>query len=224
MAITVTNAVRTGHDWPVSSTRTQSFDAGTGFSDGLLLAWTGTFSTSGSQVVNGCTYNGDAMTALTAGTHISGWRWRLFYMVAPDTGTNNIVFTYGDGNAQWQIGAVMLTGVDQSTPIRGGTVVNAYATDTNPRFTVSSATNDLVVAFWKLYSGNRAITEGSGTTSLFTPSTLASIHVMTEAGATSTLIDCTYTTTEEWGGSAVSVVPTAASGISPAHRILLLNG
>jgi hypothetical protein len=220
MAVAVANSVRTGLDWPSSNTRTQSVDC-TG-SDRLLLACTFTNSTSSAQVVNSATYNGDAMTALTAGVHASNWRWRLFYLIAPDTGTNNVVFTYGDGNAQWAIMAAQLTGVAQDSPIRGGTVVNASGADANATFTVSSAANDLVVAMWRLYTGNRAITEGSGTTSIFGTASSA-LFTLTEPGDTSTVINCTWTSSEDWGGAAVSVTPTASATKSPAHRTLLFG-
>jgi hypothetical protein len=221
MAIAIYNSVRSGQDWPISSTRTQSFDVGGG-SDRLLIAFTATPSTSGVQVVNGCTYAGVSMNALTAGTHTSGWRWKMFYLAAPTTGTNNIVFTYGDGNAQWNITAAALTGCDQATSIRGGTVVNNSGSATTATWNVSSASGDLVVAMWRLLTGSQAITEGSGTTSMFGTSA-NTYHGMYEDGASGTVtISATYASSQEVGGSAVSVIP-AASAATGKEKLLMLG-
>ena len=223
MAIAIYNSVRTGLDWPISSTRTQSFDVGGG-SDRCLITFAITNSTSGVQAVNGCTYAGVSMNALTAGTHTSNWRWRMFYLAAPTSGTNNIVFTFPDGNAQWAIIAAALTGVDQSTSIRGGTVVNAQQDGTAKALTwnVTSAVGDMLIGMSRFLSGAQVVTAGSGVTEFFGAAS-ANVHGFNKDGSSGSVpMTFTWASSDEHGGSAVSVMP-AASAATGKEKLLMLG-
>lgn len=62
------------------------------------------------------TYNGVAMTEIPTNSPISGAtkQLRMFYLIAPATGANNVVGTKGGGSGEWDARSVSYTGVNQS--------------------------------------------------------------------------------------------------------------
>ena len=100
--------------------------------------------TSNGIVVDTVTHAGQNLTEFASITHagskpyVSTWR-----LVAPSTGSNNVVVTLSVGNSdKTVIGAVSYTGVDQSTPIDG--VVTGDGSSNTITATVTSESNDLV--------------------------------------------------------------------------------
>lgn len=85
----------------------------------------------------------------------------LHYMVAPDTGTHNVVIT-GSSDA-WIGASATYTGVDQSSPI-DDSVTNRDLT--NPVNNIDFAVTTTVEGCWGVYSGRAGIagTNGSNTT------------------------------------------------------------
>lgn len=98
--------------------------------------------------VSSVTYNGVALTQI--GTQLDsapGYenisridQWRL---VAPATGTHNVVVTLSSAAGALLSGATSLTGVDQGSPVRGYTADDGWSTTAS--VTVSSADGDLVL-------------------------------------------------------------------------------
>lgn len=88
-------------------------------SDRLLLA--GAVSSAVTPVKpSGATYNSVAMTE--GGTVVSGnIRLTWYYLLAPDTGTHNLVVSYGTTNDENFISGIPLSGVDQTTPVNNFT-------------------------------------------------------------------------------------------------------
>ena len=100
--------------------------------------------TSNGIVVDTVTHAGQNLTEFASMTHagskpyVSTWR-----LVAPSTGSNNVVVTLSVGNSdKTVIGAVSYIGVDQSTPIDG--VVTGDGSSNTITATVTSESNDLV--------------------------------------------------------------------------------
>ena len=76
----------------------------------------------------------------------NGFRVEIWYLVAPNTGTNNVGVTINKaGNSAMgvAVGAIDFTGADQTSPIRGF-ASNAGAS-TTPSVTVTSATSEIVL-------------------------------------------------------------------------------
>jgi hypothetical protein len=91
--------------------------------------------------VTGVTYGGQPLT-LIGGVSATSSRVELWRIVAPLTGTNNVVVT-GTGAKEKIAGATSWTGVHQTTPL--GTAAFATGTSITPTVNVTSATGDVVV-------------------------------------------------------------------------------
>lgn len=107
------------------------------------------------------TYAGTAMTAATVvDDSANGVKLRIYTLIAPTSGTNNVVVTWGI-SSRGAATAISFSDVDQATPI--GTPTTESAGDSS--ITVSSATNNLVVDFIA-YPGGDSVTAtvGSGQT------------------------------------------------------------
>lgn len=166
--------------------------------------------------INSITYNTDALTELVA-TDITGGNGacEIYGIVAPDTGTNDLVITYnngGDGN----IGHVIsLTGVDQSTPI--GTGVSAAGTGTTITVNVSSASGELVVdiAVADADGSSRTLTVGADQTqrsNLQTTNLGGIVSAMsTEPGAGTVTMSWAVSASLNWATVAVPVKPSAGA-------------
>lgn len=122
------------------------------------------------------TYNGDALTKMTPQPGHDGNEQtvQMWYLVNPDVGTHDIEVTFNPSPPDFAfatVGAVSLTGVDQSTPI--GTFTSATGTTEARTLNVSSEVGDLVVSTVVWGGGTNDITLGSGGTEawLYGPST-----------------------------------------------------
>lgn len=112
------------------------------------------------------TYNGVAMTELTSlnGAHGEGKCW-LFFLVAPDTGTHDLVFTSNSVTALRGAG-ISYTGASQTD------IPDAYLAENNASFTTSQtisvttiADNCWVTGFFHDNYNGQNVTAGAGTTS-----------------------------------------------------------
>jgi hypothetical protein len=103
------------------------------------------------------TYNGVAMTsaAKVHTNNFTGGFVELFYLIAPDTGTHNVVATITGGTVNAEAGSVSFTGVDQTTPLRNLSTAAGNG-QSNPSLTVSSAIGNMAIT---------AIANGSSITS-----------------------------------------------------------
>jgi len=98
-----------------AGTHTYAFDAGSTANRVLfVLART---DRGGTQTLDSCTYNGVAMSAESGFTStITFFDGRLFYLVNPASGENDIVLTHGGSNTGTGILACVWSGVNQSVP------------------------------------------------------------------------------------------------------------
>lgn len=132
-------------------------------SDRILLVAAMCPPDSGSYTGNSCTYNGVSMTEInhvSVSNGTSDWHISLWYLIAPATGANNIVF---NGTFTYAFAAASYTGVNQTNPVdsfaasnSGGSNVTSFAQST----TVVASNCWLVEAFRNMTGGSTA---GTGT-------------------------------------------------------------
>jgi len=185
---------------------------------------------SGATTISSVTCNGNSMTAHTAIVEtVSGYDGRLFYIAGDSniaTGNNTVTATLSDGNTKAGIIAVAYSGVDGTTPVSGLTNGDTASGNTTATWTITSATDDLVVALWA-GSSLPAITAGTGTTIYFGPTTVNVMQgvMMEEAGAASVTINATWTGARQWWGTGLSLkAASAASGGGPLLGRNLVGG
>lgn len=136
--------------------------------------------------VTGVTYNGVAMTSAGSPVNNAGNNRGLstFYLIGPDTGTNNIVVSTNVSSGV-NCGAISLT---------GGNAVNNYTTGTgggSPSINVTSAVGNMVVDHVTCQPANGgALTAGAGQTARYDIDSHRS-GGSTEAGAATTTMSWT---------------------------------
>lgn len=166
-----------------------------------------------SDDVSGVTYNGVALTPVPSGDATNGQYWlSAFYLIAPDTGTHDIIVTVTGSVFDIGITAVSYINVHQSVPL--GTAVTATGTSTAPSVTVSSASDELVDDGLIIVSSG-SLTVGAGQTQhVNTPTSNAFIKyaTSTEGGAASTVMSWTNGTSQAWAIMAVPIKPVGGGG------------
>lgn len=92
------------------------------------------------------TYNGTAMAVFFTDmtTHASR-RVRVFRLVAPDTGTHDVVLSWGGDSQFFRAVCASFTGVDQTTPDDAQVLTDGSGGGTSTSRSVSSATGDMVM-------------------------------------------------------------------------------
>lgn len=137
------------------SSITTAFDVGSGSNRLLVVFVMELFGT-----VTGVTYNSVAMNASVTTTDDQTGTLRLFYLVGPDSGSNNVVITASGGN--FMIGhAASYTGVSalDATKVQRGTIAT---TDTITNATV--ADNCWVVGCFRADNSGADLVAGTGAT------------------------------------------------------------
>jgi prepilin-type N-terminal cleavage/methylation domain-containing protein len=84
----------------------------------LLMLVGVSFNNDNTETVTSVTYNGVALTLKGTETNSDDARVEIWSLVAPDTGSHNVVITFSAALAQEGVAGVMtFTGVDQTTPL-----------------------------------------------------------------------------------------------------------
>ncbi|MFV1965127.1 MAG: DUF4347 domain-containing protein [Pirellulaceae bacterium] len=162
--------------------------------------------------VSSVTYNGTSLSLVGArdNNNSSDSRVEIWSLVAPDTGTHDVVVNFSGTNHRGAtIGVMSFTGVDQPTAL--GSFASAEGDSSSPSATVASSANEMVfgvVAFddttdWDL-------TPGAGQTErwdLFQDQ--ANGGGSTEAGSASVVTSWSVPTSGKWVAAGVSVKPVA---------------
>jgi len=178
-----------------------------------------------SQSVSTVTYAGSPLTFLRADTNGVSVRSELWYRVAPATGANTVVVTLSV-SAKAAMGAISLTGVDQSTPIDAN--AGATGSGTAPSVSVTTVTNNAWVvdaaAFRSTANAEPTGTSGSGQTqrwSGYTESGGVSVNVRgkgsTEGPKNSpggVVMDWSLSASVDWAISAASFRPGVEAEIA----------
>jgi len=148
-------------DSALGSSADSSGDITTSGTDPCLVVFIGADGT-GVPGATGVTFNGDALTNYTpcdttgTGQGIEAWQ-----RTPPDLTTTNAAASGGDGS--WALGALALTGVDQTTPLTDGDVSES-AGDTARSITIANVTaNDATVGLIVLNGVGTGFTLDTGT-------------------------------------------------------------
>lgn len=168
----------------------------------------GCTSASASDKVSGVTYNGVAMTRARAEI-VSSASVYLYYLIAPDTGTHDVVFTFTTSDVASNCIVASFTGVDQTTPIYSSTG-NSNSYSASPRSLAVTTTSGGVAVDFIGSSDVRGITfsVGSGQTGI---NPFANAKMSYETDATS--MDWTWADGERSvSQSSVSLKAAEASG------------
>jgi hypothetical protein len=166
----------------------------------------------GDRDVTTVSYGGTNLNHLTTIIHSGGKpRIEVWYLTAPDTGSNTVSVSLAGGADKCAIGAISYNGVNQTTPIQGTTTTQGYST--SPSVTVSTATGDLVQdAMASISDGSPSV--GSGQTQIYNIETEmggpgVSSHygaASTEEGDTSVIMSWTLSESKEWVIVGLSIV------------------
>ena len=155
------------------------------------------------------TYNATPLAPVGARSSSDGFsRVEIYQLVAPDTGTHDVVVTLSGIPDAATVGAMTFTGVNQATPL--GTFASGTGDATSGSVDVTSAANELVFATMVLESStDRDLVEGAGQTEwwdLFqTPATNGGGS--TEAGAATVAMSWSWSGADKWVIGGISIKP-----------------
>jgi predicted ribosomally synthesized peptide with SipW-like signal peptide len=136
-----------------------------------------------SGTVSSVTYNGQALTSLGTATNGTNARVEMWGMLAPPTGTHNIVVTLSTSQ-RFTAGAVSFTGVHQTTPL--GTLVSNTGTSLSASVAASSASGEVVVDVVAKKNSDSTLTVGADQTQRWNEVTTNSTTSNNVVGAAST--------------------------------------
>jgi hypothetical protein len=163
------------------------------------------------ETVDTVTYNGTPLSSVGSVNSSNNGRVEIWSLVAPDTGTHDVVITFSANLEQSaKAGVVTFTNVNQSTPL--GTFVSNNANSAGPATVdVSSATNELVFDTATCESCTTLIVDGSQaeqwklTTLDGSPTLIGGSS--TEAGASTVTMSWTLGAANYWAIGAVPIKP-----------------
>lgn len=158
------------------------------------------------RTVTSVTYNGDALAESFYSSCCSDVAVAGYYLVAPDTGTNDVVFTWNGLADYTGAGAIVVNGVDQSDPL--DTAATANGISAAPSVNVTSAVGDLVVDI-VFAEEHTEVNSDASQTEQWTQRTEAfsSTGMSTEAGAASVTMSW-VSGNDDWliGGDSINPV------------------
>ena len=138
-------------------------------------------------------------------------RVEIWYLLSPPVGTANVsVALSGGPPVEAVAGALSYTGVDQTQPV--GTAAGAFATDTAPTVTVSSAAGEVVIDVLSASGDSGAVAVVAGQAQQWTGSTGVGDAnefgaASTEPGAATVTMDWSLTNPNKWAIIAVPLRP-----------------
>ncbi len=171
--------------------------------------------------VSSVTYNGQGLTLLRRDTN-GGWAiTELWYLVAPPTGTHNVVVTMSAGE-DTVCGAISFTGASTATPF--GTATGATGRSTTASVAVNSAAGEIVVDTICFRGADGNPTVGAGQTQRWQaqsgPNNFGDVEggASTEAGAASVTMSWNFAVTDRWAITSVSVKPATPGHFQESYR------
>lgn len=186
----------------------------TGTNNVLIVGMSMNISGNTGATVSSVTYNGTALTLAGAHNNVANTeRVEIWYLVAPATGTNNIVVNYPSGVGV-VVGATNVSGADQTSPIRdfisGDGAAAAIAT-----LNVPSANGDVVVDTLAIAGTDSVTAYGPTQTQAWASSSGATGTDVygsgsTRTGAASVPLSETFNAVSNFSVGAVSVRPFQA--------------
>ncbi|KKL08776.1 hypothetical protein LCGC14_2572480, partial [marine sediment metagenome] len=225
---------------PATAAGTVTFDVAseaTPVTSGSSISWSHTVA-AGSQlalvvgisaneylgVPNSVRFGGAAFTKYrqyaAEGAAVSASMWVL---TGPIVGTNTITATFDLSQTGIHAGATGWSGVDQSSPLAGGTT--ATGTSTAPSATVGSAVGDIVLDVLAADGNPTATDDGGASTERWnnTAGTAVTGAGSSETGAASVVASWTLSTSGFWALLGASLQPAAVAQANAALNYLQLN-
>lgn len=163
--------------------------------------------------VTSVTYNSVALTKIRHDEATGNNRTELWYLVAPATGTNNVVVTITGNVGELAAGAMTFTGVDQSSPIDANNGATGNSNAASASLTTVSSNAWLVAvcsAEDKLTVGYDQIAKWSQTDQSYENAAGAFKGPITSAS--SQTVGWTIASGQSWALSAVSLKPATGGG------------
>lgn len=171
-----------------------------------------------SFTIDGATQAGNAMTAVAAQSFLSPVATRLFYIVAPTSGTNNVVVDYSSIPLADAIVIWTCSGVDQTTPIRA--FQSATGTGTAASVTVAGVqSGDVVVDIVGADVQTTDPTVGANQTAFHLGNDGSEFGwgASQQAGADGGVMSWTMGASQEWSTQAAALIP--AAGATARRRV-----
>jgi hypothetical protein len=164
-------------------------------------------SSSGQDIaVSGVTYGGVSLSLVGSRAYAVYQKIWIYQLVAPATGTADVVVTFSRAPAGGGIVGVMtFTGVDQSVPL--GAFASATGSSSTPSVNVSSASGELVFDTVNHYWGPLTA-DASQTQRWSTSSADITGGGSTKPGAATTTMSWTATGSNTWAIGAVPIRPS----------------
>ena len=192
------------------SSITISHTIGSG-SDRLMLVGV-SMNNDGYETVTGVTWNGTALTPVGTEANDDDARVEIWRLVAPSTGTHNVVVTFSAALEQEaHAGVVTFTGVDQTTPL-GAFVSDNHDSSTPATVDIPSASGELV--FGVVASEYEGLTASSGQDERWNLAVSSTYGAGgTAAGAAPTVtMSWNLDAAQHWAMGGVSIKPSGSSG------------
>lgn len=190
-------------------------------SNRLLIVATADWVGGDTDTTTGITYNGVALTKLTASKAFNTARSQLWYLVNPASGAHTIAVTSSAGMA---FIASSYTGVDQSTPL-GTPVANTGNSATPTSGSITGQVGNLLVDNVAVLGGGGALTAGGGRTNMGPSITGGWQCESSRVAGTATPITMGwtgYSGDNRWASSAVEILAAAAGpAVAPSVAALL---
>lgn len=196
-------------------------------SNGILIVSISAWNNGGTGT--GCssvTYNGVSMTAVGNSTGSTGTTTGQFYteqwrLVAPSTGTNNIVATVAGKTDKLGVAAISFTGADQTTGVDvSGRTFGTSGTVTQS-VTTTAASEFLIDAVCHLSANNPTSSTGTQILSSATAGTSTAAQYAAAASAGSNSMTWTYPDPgDEWAYSVLAVKATGGGPPPPTIRYI----
>jgi hypothetical protein len=184
-----------------------SFSHDSAGSDRLLLVGV-SMSNPGARTVSSISYDSQALSFVGSENNSNDKsRIEIWSLVAPNTGTNNLVVTLSGANGNgFTVGAMTFTGVDQATPL--GTFSSASGHSAGGSTVVSSAAGELVFSTLNIQSTNNEdlIPDAGQTEHWDLHQNRADGGGSTAPGAASVTMSWSFGN-DEWALGAVSIKP-----------------
>jgi hypothetical protein len=141
--------------------------------NGLIALAVGAWNNGGTGTgLSGATYAGVAMTKISASSSLTAggtFYTEIWYLIAPSTGTNNVIATVSGKTDALGLASLSLTGVDQTTPVdTAGTFTGTTGIYTKAITTTAAA--DWMLDITSHLSANTA-SSNTGGTSIFNNAT-----------------------------------------------------
>ena len=215
MAIAVDNtATFDDASYDTTTSNTISFTVGSGSNRLLIVTASYWEDVAGTGTITGITYAGTSMTQVVTATETAMSTY-IYRLVAPTSGTNNIVITTSGATDSRKFGVISFTGVNQTTPINASNTAIASTSGPLTASLTTTVANTMLVDAASNFSAN-TITPGTGQTVIFNTTSNgvsggASYKAFASTGSTS--MQWTTAGIDDWSYSIVAVAP-ASGGVA----------